>query len=84
MAHYADRRPPVVRRHGYLNKFLGDGVMFFYNAPMPNPHHARHACEAVLELQEVMAAFGQEVTGLRGLPRLGMRLGRRHPTRRSR
>lgn len=66
---------PVVRRHGYLNKFLGDGVMFFYGAPLANADHARHACEAVLELAEVMNAFERDVTGPRGLPRIDMRMG---------
>ena len=66
---------PVVRRRGYLNKFLGDGVMFFYGAPLANADHARDACEAVLELADVMAAFERDVTGPRGLPRIDMRMG---------
>jgi adenylate cyclase len=32
--------PVIQERRGLVNKFLGDGIMFFYGAPMPNPDHA--------------------------------------------
>jgi adenylate cyclase len=67
---------PIVREDdGLLNKFLGDGVMFFHGAPEPNPHHALAAVNTVLKLREVMALFNETVTRPRGLPELGMRFG---------
>ncbi len=33
---------PLIRNHnGYVNKFLGDGIMFFFGAPAPDPQHAQ-------------------------------------------
>jgi class 3 adenylate cyclase len=66
---------PAIRRHeGYINKFLGDGIMFFFNAPFLNPRHAHAAVQTVLELQEVMIPFNQTLIE-RGLPKLKMRAG---------
>ena len=39
-----------LRKHdGVLNKFLGDGIMCFFNAPYDDPEHAVHAVRTVLE-----------------------------------
>lgn len=66
---------PLVRKHkGYVNKLLGDGMMFFFNAPQPNQCHAASAFDAVLEMQEVMKAFNAGLV-TRGLPQLKMRVG---------
>src|SRR5687767_15838434 len=59
---------PVIRRHkGYLNKFLGDGIMYFFGAPYENPNHAYDAVVSVLEMQRVMVSFNKSLTE-RGLP----------------
>jgi CHASE2 domain-containing sensor protein len=47
----------VAKHNGYVNKFLGDGIMFFYNAPRDNPDHAADAIVTVLEMQEAVAGF---------------------------
>jgi class 3 adenylate cyclase/CHASE2 domain-containing sensor protein len=66
---------PLVRKHqGYVNKLLGDGMMFFFNAPQPNLQHASSAFDAVLEMQQVMHDFNQGLED-RGLPTLKMRVG---------
>ena len=64
---------PVVRANsGVVNKFLGDGLMFFYNAPSDNPNHAADAVQTVLEMRKVLMAFNLVIKE-RGLPPVGMR-----------
>ncbi|HVT88931.1 MAG TPA: adenylate/guanylate cyclase domain-containing protein [Tepidisphaeraceae bacterium] len=66
---------PLIRaRNGYVNKMLGDGIMFFFGAPMPGSDHAEAAVETVLEMQKAMVKFNEELVH-RKLPRLGMRAG---------
>jgi adenylate cyclase len=39
----------IMGHHGTIDKFIGDAVMAFWNAPADDPDHVIHACEAVLE-----------------------------------
>ncbi|MFO1048464.1 MAG: adenylate/guanylate cyclase domain-containing protein [Geminicoccaceae bacterium] len=41
---------------GTVDKFIGDAVMAFWNAPVADPDHALHACRAALALTAGMAA----------------------------
>ena len=41
----------VVSRGAYLDKFIGDGVMAVWGAPVPREQHAADACIAALELK---------------------------------
>jgi adenylate cyclase len=67
---------PVIRdvHRGYINKFLGDGIMFFFNAPYLTPTHAGDAVATVLAMQETLADFNRRLVA-NGLPPLGMRAG---------
>src|SRR5439155_8265934 len=67
---------PVIRDHhqGYVNKFLGDGIMFFFNAPRLQPTHAADAVATVLDMQTKLAEFNVRLRS-RGLPELSMRAG---------
>lgn len=40
----------VVNHGGTIDKFIGDAVMAFWNAPDDDPNHATHAFEAALEM----------------------------------
>jgi adenylate cyclase len=55
-----------------VDKFIGDSVMAFWNAPTSNPHHALSACKAALECQ---AAFRQSPIGARAGLRIGINSG---------
>ncbi len=66
---------PVIRQHdGTLNKFLGDGIMFFFNAPRNMPSHAAVAVKVVLEMHAKIAEFNIRLRE-QGLPELAMRAG---------
>ncbi|MEX2490623.1 MAG: adenylate/guanylate cyclase domain-containing protein [Nitrospirales bacterium] len=40
----------VFKHDGVVDKFIGDAIMAFWNAPMPQPDHARRACQTALEM----------------------------------
>ncbi|HVO31643.1 MAG TPA: adenylate/guanylate cyclase domain-containing protein [bacterium] len=44
----------ILRHRGTLDKFIGDAVMAFWNAPTADPEHARHACAAAVEMLAVL------------------------------
>ncbi len=60
-----------------IDKYVGDAIVAFWNAPMPNPDHALHACRAALRNQAALARFredlGQGETGLSA--RIGIHTG---------
>ena len=41
----------VQRNHGYVDKFLGDGLMVTFGAPVEDPDHEEHAIVSALEMQ---------------------------------
>jgi adenylate cyclase len=48
---YLTRMVEILLRHGgTLDKFIGDAVMGFWNAPTGDPDHARHAVECAIEM----------------------------------
>ena len=57
----------LVRRGAIVNKFIGDGVFAFFNAPIrPCPDHAQAACHAALES---LLAIRELNVNLAGQPR---------------
>jgi adenylate cyclase len=42
----------ILRFDGTIDKFIGDAVMAFWNAPLEEPFHARKAALAALQMQE--------------------------------
>jgi class 3 adenylate cyclase/CHASE2 domain-containing sensor protein len=66
---------PIVRRNnGFVAKFMGDGLFFFFGAPRVSQTHAPDAVKTILEMQEALGRFNLR-TAARGLPPLGMRAG---------
>ena len=41
----------ILRTRGTVDKYMGDAVMAFWNAPVDDPDHARNACRAALAIQ---------------------------------
>jgi adenylate cyclase len=40
----------VLQNQGTLDKYIGDAIMCFWNAPLPQPSHAVQACRAALAI----------------------------------
>jgi adenylate cyclase len=41
----------VLKHAGTIDKYIGDCIMAFWNAPMEDKEHSRHACLAALDMQ---------------------------------
>jgi adenylate cyclase len=67
----------ITRCGGTVDKFIGDGIMAFFNAPEELPDHPRLACLAALEGQRMLAEMAAATP--RGEPvfrtRIGLGLG---------
>ena len=59
----------ILAARGFIDKYMGDAIMAFWNAPLDDPEHPRHACEAALSMMKaleqlnVQLARGDEVFG---------------------
>lgn len=41
----------VLRHQGTIDKYIGDCIMAFWNAPVADPEHALHACQTALAMR---------------------------------
>jgi adenylate cyclase len=75
LGRYINRMVGIMRKHrGFLNRLMGDGIMFSYGAPLENANHAVDAVNTVLEMQEALTDLNKELAE-QGKPRLSMRAG---------
>ncbi|GIQ76519.1 CHASE2 domain-containing protein [Bradyrhizobium sp. RD5-C2] len=42
----------ILARKGYIDKYMGDAIMAFWNAPLDDKQHHLNACEAALDMLE--------------------------------
>lgn len=69
MNEYLTRMTDIVLRHnGTIDKFIGDAIMAFWNAPLDDSGHAEHAlrssAEMILELQKLNDDMKTERQGM--------------------
>ena len=51
----------VLAHEGTVDKFLGDAVMAWYNAPLPQPDHTLRAVKTALAIREAIEKLHQEL-----------------------
>ncbi len=64
----------VMDNTGTVDKFIGDGLMAFWNAPADNPNHARDAARSALDMLARLEDLQPGWTA-RGLPRIAIGCG---------
>lgn len=65
----------AIRSHrGTIDKYMGDCVMAFWGAPMPEPAHARLAVQTALDMASAVAELNQDYAR-QGLPPIGIGIG---------
>ena len=64
----------IIDNDGTLDKYIGDAQMAFWNAPLDDADHAKHAVKTALEMLGDLERFNKEVA-LEGVPPFGMGLG---------
>ncbi|HET9716233.1 MAG TPA: adenylate/guanylate cyclase domain-containing protein [Pseudolabrys sp.] len=50
----------IIEHKGTIDKYMGDAVMAFWNAPLDDPEHELNACEAALEMLQRVDALNRE------------------------
>jgi adenylate cyclase len=69
----------IMERHGTIDKYMGDAIMAFWNAPLDDPSHEVHACEAAFamldSLRELNEQRQSEAGGDKSVPPLNIGIG---------
>ena len=75
LASYFEKISAILQSNGAtIDKFIGDAVMAFWNAPLPVADHPYLAAKASLEVLQAMEQLRADWRA-RGLPALSMRIG---------
>ncbi|BAS26964.1 CHASE2 domain-containing protein [Limnochorda pilosa] len=64
---------PVLEAGGMVDKYVGDGLLALFGAPLPDPGHARAALAVAEEIRRSLLALN-EARGLAGAPVLQARI----------
>jgi adenylate cyclase len=56
----------IMERRGTIDKYMGDCVMAFWNAPLDNPAHADDACESALAMVRELERINRDIREAHG------------------
>ena len=51
----------ILARQGTIDKYMGDCIMAFWNAPLADPQHPQHACESALVMFEELEQLNRDL-----------------------
>jgi len=51
----------VMNNRGTIDKYMGDAMMAFWNAPLDDKDHAAHACHTALQMNEALAPINERL-----------------------
>jgi adenylate cyclase len=75
LGRYFDAMSTVIYRHrGTVDKYIGDGIMAFWGAPLPDDRHAEHALQAAIDMQSRFDKLARQLKR-EGGPVVSMRIG---------
>jgi len=49
----------ILEQRGTIDKYMGDAIMAFWNAPLDDPDHTTHACRAALQMAKKMDVLNE-------------------------
>lgn len=58
-AYFSSMTTPILEERGTIDKFIGDAIMAFWNAPLTVPHHEIHAVRSALRMHEALEQFNK-------------------------
>ncbi|NLO90518.1 MAG: adenylate/guanylate cyclase domain-containing protein [Elusimicrobia bacterium] len=64
----------ILKNDGVVDKYIGDCIMAFWNAPLDVPGHRKLGCLSAIECQEAIRRLNGDIKGA-GLPEIGIRIG---------
>jgi adenylate cyclase len=68
----------IIERKGTIDKYMGDAVMAFWNAPLDDPAHEINACEAALDMLDRVETLNRtraEAAKTNGSPFIPINIG---------
>jgi adenylate cyclase len=51
----------ILKANGTIDKYMGDAIMAFWNAPLDDVDHARNACDAALEMRDALLPLNEKL-----------------------
>jgi adenylate cyclase len=64
----------IIRNGGTIDKFMGDCIMAFWNAPLDMPDHAHRAVQSAVEMQAELKLLNETLSA-EGLPQINIGIG---------